>query len=53
MKCVVPTNGCFWRDARDTCSKIKTCAMTSCEQAVPLKIIDNYFKDKEKDNPVG
>lgn len=51
-KCFVSTNQCFWKDASNTCSKIKTCAMTVCEKAVPLKIIGNYFKDKEKDNPV-
>ena len=51
-KCLVSTNQCFWKDASNTCSKIKTRAMTICEKAVPLKIIGNYFKDKEKDNPV-
>ena len=51
-KCLISNNQCFWKDARDTHVKVKTRTMASSEKVTPLKIINNYFKDKEKDNAI-
>ena len=45
-------NQCFWKDVCDAHTKVKTRTMASSEKAAPLKIINNYFKDKEKDNAI-
>ena len=47
-KFLAPTNRCFRKDASDTCSKIKTDAMTSCEKAVHLKISAIILRTKKK-----
>ena len=51
-KCLISNNQCFWKDTRNTCVKVKTRTMASSEKTTPLKIINNYFKDKEKDNAI-
>ena len=51
-KYLISNNQCFWKDARDTHVKVKTRTMASSEKVTPLKIINNYFKDKEKDNAI-
>ena len=47
-KCFISSNRCFWKDACDDCTKVKTRSIARPEKTAPLKIINNYFKDKEK-----
>ena len=49
---MVCTNKCFEKNASDVATSIKTRSMTKNECAAPLKTINDYFKDKEKDNDI-
>ena len=51
-KWLISTNQCFWKDACEAHTKVKMRTMASSEKAAPLKIIKNYFKDKEKDSAI-
>ena len=49
---ILQTNKCFWKDPRDVNTSLKTRSVTTNKPSVHWTIIDNYYKDKEKDNAV-
>ena len=51
-KCFISTNRCFWKDSCDAPTNVKMRTMASFEKGAPLKITNNYFKDKEKDKDI-
>ena len=46
--CLIPTKRCFWKDASDVATYVKTLSMTKKERSVSLKAFNKYFKDKKK-----
>ena len=50
--CNVLTDKCFWKNVSDVAASIKTRPMTKNKGAASLKTINDYFKDKEKDNDI-
>ena len=48
--CLIPTNTCFWKDASDVATHVKTRSMTKKERSVSLKGFNKYFKDKKKEH---
>ena len=51
--CLIPTKRCFWKDASDVATYVKTLSMTKKERSVSLKAFNKYFKDKKKSMMYG
>lgn len=47
MKCLTPTNECFWKDPVDVKNKIKTRSQTENQLMVDYKAFDDYMTKKQ------
>ena len=50
-ECLLRTNRCFWKDPDDVNSHITTRSLTKSKLDVSWRVINNYYKGKQKDNP--
>ena len=50
--CVLRTNTCFWKHPDDVDSRVKTRSMTKNKLDFDWRVINNYHKNKAKDNVV-